>query len=141
MRVPLREVVLMGRPVLFISPHIEDAENLSRMLAPADVPLRHAGNLSEARSDLERGEFDVVLTEAALPDGSWTDVLNLTRELHPASEVIVTRPFADSRFWAEALSMGAYDVLAQPFYASEVQRILSNACSRSVRDRTAGTAW
>jgi DNA-binding NtrC family response regulator len=131
----------MERPVLFISPHSEDAETLSRMLAPVDVPLRHAGDLRQARSNLERDEFGVVLTEAALPDGSWTDVLDLTRELHPSSEVIVTRPFADSRFWAEALSMGAYDLLVQPFYPSEVQRILSNACARSVREHTAGAAW
>ena len=36
----------------------------------------------------------------------------------------------DARFWAEALNLGAYDLLAQPFYAPEVRRILYNACSR-----------
>ena len=33
-------------------------------------------------------------------------------------------------FWAEALNLGAYDLLAQPFYEPEVRRILYNACSR-----------
>jgi DNA-binding NtrC family response regulator len=73
-----------------------------------------------------------------LPDGSWRDVLDLARQTQPRSEVIVTHPFADSRFWAEALSLGAYDLLAQPFYASEVQRIVSNVCSRPGRVQVAG---
>jgi 5,10-methylenetetrahydrofolate reductase len=45
-------------------------------------------------------------------------------------EVIVTDPQADARFWAEALNLGAYDLLTQPFYEPEVRRILYNACSR-----------
>jgi hypothetical protein len=45
--------------------------------------------------------------------------------------VIVTDPQADARFWAEALNVGAYDLLAQPFYEPEVRRILFNVCTRS----------
>ena len=44
--------------------------------------------------------------------------------------MIVTDPQADACFWAEALNLGAYDLLAQPFYEPEVRRILYNACSR-----------
>ena len=44
--------------------------------------------------------------------------------------MIVTDPQADARFWAEALNLGAYDLLAQPFYEPEVRRILYNACTR-----------
>jgi DNA-binding NtrC family response regulator len=73
----------------------------------------------------------VILTAANLPDGNWLDVLHLTRESPHQIEVIVTHPHADARFWAEVLNLGAYDLLAQPFYEPEVRRILSNACSRS----------
>lgn len=128
----------MNRGVLFVSPHIEDAAALSEMLDPVHVPLIHAANLEQARSRLEHDRFGVVLTEAALPDGSWQDVLDLARQTQPRAEVIVTHPFADSRFWAEALSMGAYDLLAQPFYASEVQRIVTNVCSRAGRTLAVG---
>ena len=128
----------MYRGVLFISPHPEDAAVLTQMLDPVHVPLVHAADLGQARSRLEHDRFGVVLTEAALPDGSWRDVLDLARQMQPRSEVIVTHPFADSRFWAEALSLGAYDLLAQPFYASEVQRIVSNVCSRPGRVQVAG---
>jgi DNA-binding NtrC family response regulator len=116
--------------VLFISPNSEDAARLSQILNGMPFPLTHVRDLAQARATLTRKQYDVILTEAALNDGGWLDVLHMARQCSPDSEVIVTDPFADSRFWAEALNMGAYDLVAQPFYDAEVRRILGNACSR-----------
>ncbi len=128
----------MQRGVLFISPRGEDAATLIRILKPAGVPLVHARDLRQARSHLETGSVGVVLTEAVLPDGSWTEILDWKHREGIQYEVIVTHPFADSRFWAEVLSLGAYDLVAQPFYPSEVQRIVANASARPGRVRTVG---
>jgi DNA-binding NtrC family response regulator len=100
------------------------------MLQPLPMVLRHVETLQQARTKLQLEEYDVILTEAALPDGRWLDVLRLARECPYELEVIVTDPQADSRLWAEALNLGVYDLLAQPFYEPEVRRILYNACSR-----------
>jgi DNA-binding NtrC family response regulator len=100
------------------------------MLHALPLKLEHVPSLDHARTRLRRQEYDVILTEAALPDGQWLDVLHLVRECPRETEVIVTDPQADARFWAEALNLGAYDLLAQPFYEPEVRRILYNACSR-----------
>jgi DNA-binding NtrC family response regulator len=121
--------------ILFLSGRLEDARRLSRMVESVPIELDHAGNLRQARLKLRTKRYDAVLTEAALPDGTWTDVLQLARELPRGVEVIVTDPHADARFWAEALNLGAYDLLAQPFYEPEVRRILSCACSRSAYER------
>jgi DNA-binding response OmpR family regulator len=43
--------------------------------------------------------------------------------------LIVTSRLADDRLWAEALNLGAYDVIAKPFEASEVVRIAGLACA------------
>lgn len=120
----------MRSRILFISGRPSDARRLSRMLHSLPLDLHHAESLQQARAKLQQEEYEVILTEAALPDGRWLDVLHLAREQHQEIEVIVTDPQADTRFWAEALNMGAYDLLAQPFYEPEVRRILYNACSR-----------
>jgi DNA-binding NtrC family response regulator len=120
----------MRSRILFISGRLEDARRLSRMLHALPLAVEHAGSLQQARNQVRQQEYGVILTEAELPDGTWLDVLDLVREVPPAAEVIVTDPRADARFWAEALNLGAYDLLAQPFYEPEVRRILSNACSR-----------
>jgi DNA-binding NtrC family response regulator len=87
--------------------------------------------LQQARAKLQQDDYGVILTEAALPDGIWLDALCLARQLPQELEVIVTDPQADARFWAEALNLGAYDLLAQPFYEPEVRRILYNVCART----------
>ena len=122
--------------ILFISGRQEDAGHLSKMLHALPLKLVHVRSLRQARNHLNQQEYDLILTEASLPDGNWLDVLHLTRESPKETEVIVTDPLADARFWAEALNLGAYDLLAQPFYEPEVRRILSNACSRPPNGRT-----
>jgi len=116
--------------ILFISGRQEDARCLSQMLHRLPMVIRHVETVQQARTRLQLEEYAVILTEAALPDGGWLDVLRLSRECPQELEVVVTDPQADSRLWAEALNLGAYDLLAQPFYEPEVRRILYNACSR-----------
>jgi DNA-binding NtrC family response regulator len=127
--------------VLFVSPHREDATVLSRMLSSLPVPLEHVADVQRARVAIQADSHQVILTEATLPDGTWRDILDIVRVVKPAPAVIVTDASADARFWAEALNLGAYDLIAQPFATAEVRRILSYACSRlSDKSRAAAAA-
>ncbi|MGA2268751.1 MAG: response regulator [Bryobacteraceae bacterium] len=119
----------MRSRILFISGRHEDARRLSQMLHALPLVLVHVETMLQARAKLQQEDYDVILTEAALPDGNWLDALHLARESPRELEVIVTDPLADARFWAEALNLGVYDLLAQPFYEPEVRRILCSACS------------
>ncbi len=122
----------MRSRILFLSGRREDARELLEMLHSLPVVLDHAETLRQARVRLERDEYDIVLTEAALPDGNWLDVLHLVRDCPGQLPVVVTDAQADNRVWAQALNLGAYDWLAQPFYEPEVRRIVSNACTHAV---------
>jgi len=119
----------MSQSVLFVSPSNDDARRLSLILRSLPVQLVHVPDLKQARKKLTHREFAAILTDTVLADGIWTDVLDLAREAMPGARVIVTDRLADSRLWAEVLNLGAYDLLPQPFYESEVTRILANACS------------
>jgi len=120
----------MRSRILFLSGHPEDARRISHMVQPLHAMVEYVATLHQARAKLQEGEFDIVLTEAALPDGNWLDVLHLIRACPQEAEVILTDPQADSRLWSEALNRGVYDLIAQPFYEPEVQRIVANACWR-----------
>jgi len=124
--------------VLFISPYTQDAQAIGSMLEDASVVLTHATCLKDAVSKLEAGRFPVVLTEAKLEDGTWQDVLSLTR--HQGAELLVTDAWADARLWAEAINLGAYDLLAQPFQANEVRRVITSASLQQVGAITAKAA-
>jgi DNA-binding NtrC family response regulator len=117
----------MRSRILYISGHRDDARQLSQMLQALPLSLDHVSTLEQARVQLQHTDYEVVLTEASLADGNWLDVLHLVRGLPRELEVVVTDRQADTRFWSEALNLGAYDLLAQPFYEPEVRRILHNA--------------
>jgi DNA-binding NtrC family response regulator len=119
----------MRSRILFISGHPEDAPRISRMVQPLPITVDYVPSLHRASAKLRRGEYEIVLTEAALPDGNWLDVLHLVRACPQELEVVVTDPHADPHLWSEALNRGAYDLIAQPFYEPEVRRILYNACT------------
>jgi DNA-binding NtrC family response regulator len=121
---------MQSRGVLFISPYSEDAAKLTQILSGMPLVLTHVRDLEQARGALGSGRFEIILTEAALRDGRWTDVLHMARQFSPNYEVIVTDAWADGRFWSEALNLGVYDLVAQPFHDAEVRRIIENACSR-----------
>ena len=62
------------------------------MLGSLPVALEHVENYQQARTLLQQCDYDVLLTEAILPDAGWLDVLQLARELPGGLEVIVTEP-------------------------------------------------
>ena len=127
----------MRSRILCISGHPDDARRLSEMLHSLPLVLDQVDSVRQARAQLQQQEYDAVLTEALLPDGKWLDVLHLVRESPREMAVIVTDAKADTRLWAEILNLGAFDLLAQPFYEPEVRRILYNACSRFESSLTA----
>jgi DNA-binding NtrC family response regulator len=130
----------MSSRVMFISGRPDDARLLARMLRPLPLALDHVQTLQQARNLLNQKHYDVILTESSVADGNWLDVVHVVRDAYFQSEVIVTDRAADAQFWAEAMNLGAYDLLAQPFYEPEVRRILGNACSRSLHRPVPATA-
>ena len=129
--------------VLSVSPIEEDHSALGRIFhevtrtAPVDTlwRLSRARTLASARAALRQLEYAVVLCERDLGPGRWTDVLEMTQRLAVPPFLIVTSRHADEYLWAEALNLGAHDVLAKPFYAIELVRVVNLACMRWHRER------
>jgi FixJ family two-component response regulator len=54
-------------------------------------------------------------------------MLENIKHLPHAPSLIVTSRLADNRLWAEAMNLGAWDVLAKPFDRSELLRTVTLA--------------
>jgi len=117
--------------VLAVMPHEGDHRMLDMMLPSPKWNLHKSRTLTAATKQL-RGHrlIGVVLCERDLLPGSWKEMLDYIRRVDPPPLLIVASRFADEQLWAEALNLGAYDVLAEPFDATEVTRILSLAWLR-----------
>ncbi len=89
--------------------------------------MKSCTSLSTALSALRDRQFEVVVCERDLPPGSWKDVLDQVTILPDPPPLIVTSRLADERLWAEALNLGAFDVLAKPFDRMETVRVIGAA--------------
>ena len=114
--------------VLVVSPQKEDHHVLRCMLPPDRWTLFQALSLSSALIRLRTNHnIQLILCERDLSPGSWKDLFCALLALNRPPVFIVTSRLADERLWAEALNVGAYDVLAKPLESSEVNRTLSLA--------------
>ena len=76
---------------------------------------------------LAQHPVQVVLTESGPGRWNWKRVLRDLRQLVRPPQLIVTSRMADDALWAEVLNVGGYDVLARPFRADEVARVVAAA--------------
>jgi DNA-binding NtrC family response regulator len=135
--------VAINGSVLSVSPIAEDHFALEQLLsdtrwpAPATAPaqLSRTATLTAALVALRRAEYAVAICERDLGDATWKDLLECTRQLMNPPLLIVTSRLADEYLWAEALNLGAHDVLAKPFEPEEVMRVVGLACLRWQRER------
>ena len=121
--------------VLSISPMEEDhflLQNILNALRGTLDPSRTfkvngCATLASGLAALPKRQFEVVVCERDLTPGSWKDVLDQVTTLLDPPSLIVTSRLADERLWAEALNLGAFDVLAKPFDRTEAMRVFGAA--------------
>ena len=116
----------------FVSALLVGATPQSRLIV-LDV-FRQAGwRLYEARNRkgalgcLERHPVQVVVTNAHFLGWPWKRALQDLRRMPAPPQLVVTSHLADDSLWAEVLNWGGYDVLAEPFERSEVERVIASA--------------
>jgi DNA-binding NtrC family response regulator len=116
--------------ILVISPLDDDHLALQAIIGNSNYStwiLFTARDLVSALALLQQHEIVVVVCEQDLQPGTWKDVLEKINGISKAPSLIVTSRLADWHLWAEALNLGAWDVLAKPFNLSEAIRSIQSA--------------
>lgn len=118
--------------VLAVNLSHEDLASLKAIFSHSRWGLYQAKSCAEVVSFLDLYTIPVIITEESLPDGTWRDLLAHGASLRNPPKLIVASAAyrADDRLWAEALNLGAYDVLGMPFRAAEVFHSVSLAWRR-----------
>jgi len=76
---------------------------------------------------LRRQNVPIALCDDQATTGRWQELLKVTASLPDPPLLIVTSRLADERLWAEALNLGAQDVLSKPYDRTEVVWVMSAA--------------
>ena len=121
--------------VFHVGPHDQDLRVLAEILDRTDWKLcpgtrwtlAASEDVPSATAHLQNERVPIVLCERESMAGSWKDVLESLRRFAAPPMLIVASRTADEYLWAEALNLGAYDVLSKPYHPAEVVRVLSMA--------------
>lgn len=99
--------------------------------------LRHgwrvevASGVREAIRNLEGREFDLVVTDIRMPDGSGMDVMHSTRQLSPGTAVILLTAYGSVPDAVSAMRDGAYDYLTKPISFDQLQATAAQVMRRA----------
>ena len=98
---------------------VDDEPSMRQMLAIVlkregyDVSLAENGRMAVAA--LERGPFDLLISDIKMPDMSGVEVLRAAKQIDPDILGIMITAFASTETAIEAMRLGACDYLSKPF--------------------------
>lgn len=120
---------ITGR-ILIVDDEAIARENLDYVLRKEGHQTMTAPNGSIAVEELEKSEFDLVLTDLRMQPVDGMHVLERARELYPQIEVIVITGFATVSSAVDAMRKGAYYYIPKPYKLDEVKVLVRQALEK-----------
>lgn len=116
--------------ILIVEDELIARENLDHVLKKEgyDTVAVESGML--ALKELEKEEFDLVITDLRMQQVDGLQVLERTKELTPDTEVIMITGFATVSTAVEAMQRGAYHYLPKPYQIDEVRVLVRKALEK-----------
>lgn len=89
-----------------------------------------AADYAQAQESCRDSQFDLVITDLKLPDGSGLDVLKAVKETQVDAQTIMLTAFATTETAVEAMRLGAYDYQIKPVKVDELSALSSKALEK-----------
>jgi len=117
----------MGYTVLVVDDEENARSNLEAFLTPLGYEVNGVGTLSEARTEIQKGNCDVVLLDVQLPDGFGPNLLYETLNMQLRPPMILITGFPDIEIAVEAMRNGAHDFLIKPIKLDRLELSIQRA--------------
>lgn len=125
--------------VLVVAPTRLERDRARARLGSAGMQVAVVGRVSAAADRVAAGDVDLVVTHAALPDGSGLDLARAIAETRASVGVVLVAPEATVGLALEAMQAGALDLLSEgddaASYAQRVRAALVRARRVAVREK------
>ncbi len=116
--------------ILIVDDEFIARENLEHVLQKEGYATVAVDSGVKALEELEKSEFDLVMTDLRMKVVDGMQVLERTKELYPDTEVIMITGYATVSSAVEAMQRGAYHYLAKPYKIDEVRILVRQALER-----------
>lgn len=133
MNAPEQDHGLRGRSVLVVEDDARLRKRLEAILRQQDADVAAVDRVADARAALTDRDFDLVLLDVHLPDGSGIDLLR-EGTFPEATSVVVMTGDGGVETAVEAMRCGAADYLAKPLNPFELPLVFAR-CRERQNDR------
>ncbi len=114
---------------------VEDEPHMRRILASNLQQERHlvaqAAGVEEARRSISANDYDVIITDQKMADGTGLDVLACVREHDSTISVVFLTAVGTIELAVESMRQGAFDFLTKPFQPEVLRATVRRAEERT----------
>ena len=107
-------------------------DSLIEFLSLEGFQVSGAETLKAARSQLQKQNYCLVITDVNLPDGDGLELLDTIRTNHPQTVVIVITGYGTIESAVKAIKRGAYDYLTKPIIDDELRLAVERAITQQL---------
>ncbi|QEE49313.1 sigma-54-dependent Fis family transcriptional regulator [Flavobacterium alkalisoli] len=104
---------------------------LKTFLQKRGYEVVNAFNGNDALQELNKGFFDIVLTDIRLPDSDGLEILKNVKQLSLKTQVILMTGYTDIKTAVNAMKMGAFDYVGKPINPDEILYTIQQALLKS----------
>lgn len=105
----------MAGKILVVDDEAVVIKSCERTLKPEGYSVDSAPNAREAMGKIEKGSYDLVITDLMMPDMNGVELVRWIRNSKPDTAVIVITGYPSQESIKEALSLKIVDYLPKPF--------------------------
>jgi DNA-binding NtrC family response regulator len=110
--------------VLIVDDEREMLANCARILRRCGYECLTADTSDQGLALVQTAEPDVVLVDLRMPGKSGIDIVKAVKARHPGIEVVLMTAYATIETAVDAIKQGAFDYLAKPFTATQLQAVI-----------------
>ncbi|MDZ7842500.1 MAG: sigma-54 dependent transcriptional regulator [Gammaproteobacteria bacterium] len=112
--------------VLIVDDEPDIRDLLTMSLSQMNLDSDAVGTLTEARTCIDDGPFDLCLTDMRLPDGDGIDLVRHIQKTRPELPVAIITAYGNVETAVEALKAGAYDFVSKPLKLDELRNLVAS---------------
>lgn len=102
-------------------------ELLVMTLIPMGIECCTAGNLHEAKQQLDTQRINLCLTDMKLPDGNGLDLISYIQQHYAHIPVAMITAYGSVESAVQALKAGAFDFISKPVQIKELRQLVNTA--------------
>ena len=115
------------KSILIIDDEYSVTDSLSMILTETGFQVLTSHTFTESLALLNNTQFDLVITDFCLPDGTGMDVITHVKNETPQTEVILMTAHGSLDITIEAIKRGAYYYLEKPYTLDRLHTLVNRA--------------